>query len=118
MGKQHSTNDGEIQRAGSLRGQNLETWLELYTCYRQKCNANPEENEYGGIYIFEDDASLEAYLASPILKEWAAHPDVSELTHKKYNTLPEFTRNTIKENYIGGDFVEDLAPALEVVESL
>ncbi len=80
--------------------------------------ANPEENEYGGIYIFEDDASLEAYLASPILKEWAAHPDVSELTHKKYNTLPEFTRNTIKENYIGGDFVEDLAPALEVVESL
>ena len=42
--------------------------------------ANPEENEYGGIYIFEDDASLEAYLASPILKEWAAHPDVNELT--------------------------------------
>ena len=30
--------------------------------------ANPEENEYGGVYISEDDASLEAFLASPILK--------------------------------------------------
>ena len=32
--------------------------------------ANPEENGYGGVYIFEDDASLEAFLASPILKEY------------------------------------------------
>ena len=50
--------------------------------------ANPEENEYGGIYIFEDDTSLEAYLASPILKEWAENPDVSELTYKKKFPTP------------------------------
>ena len=80
--------------------------------------ANPEENEYGGIYIFEDDTSLEAYLASPILKEWAENPDVSELTYKKYNTLPEFTKNTINQNYISGDFIKDLDPVLEDVESL
>ena len=79
--------------------------------------ANPEENEYGGIYIFEDDTSLEGYLASPILKEWAGNPDVSELTYKKYNTLPEFTKNTIKQNYISGEFIKDLEPVSELALS-
>jgi hypothetical protein len=70
--------------------------------------ANPEDNEYGGIYLFEDDASLEAFLASPILKEWASNPDVSQLTHKRYNALPDFTKNTIKDNYVTGDIINDL----------
>ena len=77
--------------------------------------ANPEENEYGGVYIFEDDASLEAYLASPILKEWGKNPDVSELTYKKYNTFPDFTRNTINHDYISGGFVKDLEPVGQIV---
>ncbi len=77
--------------------------------------ANPEENEYGGVYIFEDDASLEAFLASPILKEWGEHPDVSEVTYKKYNTFPDFTKNTIKPGYISGDFINDLEPVAQLV---
>ena len=77
--------------------------------------ANPEENEYGGVYIFEDDASLEAFLASPILKEWGANPDVSAMTYKKYNTLPEFTKNTINHDYISGDFIKDLEPVAQLV---
>ena len=72
--------------------------------------ANPEENEYGGVYLFEDDASLEAFLASPLLKEWGEHPDVSELTFSKYRVLPDFTLKTIKQNYISGDLIKDLAP--------
>ena len=72
--------------------------------------ANPEENEYGGVYLFEDAAALEAFLASPILKEWAEHPDVSELKFKKYQVLPDFTQKTIKPNYLSGDFINDLAP--------
>ena len=72
--------------------------------------ANPDENEYGGIYLFEDDESLEAFLASPLLKEWGEHPDVSELTFRKYQVLPDFTLKTIKPNYISGDFINDLAP--------
>ena len=74
--------------------------------------ANPEENEYGGVYLFEDDASLEAFLASPLLKEWGEHPDVSELTFSKYRVLPDFTLKTIKPNYISGDFIKDLAPKI------
>ena len=74
-----------------------------------------DENEYGGVYIFEDDASLEAFLASPILKEWGEHPDVSEVTIKKYNTFPDFTKNTIKPGYISGDFINDLEPVAQLV---
>ena len=72
--------------------------------------ANPDENEYGGVYLFEDDESLEAFLASPLLKEWGEHPDVSELTFRKYQVLPDFTLKTINPNYISGDFINDLAP--------
>ena len=72
--------------------------------------ANPDENEYGGVYLFEDDESLETFLASPLLKEWGEHPDVSELTFRKYQVLPDFTLKTIKPNYISGDFINDLAP--------
>ena len=72
--------------------------------------ANPEENEYGGVYLFEDAPSLEAFLASPLLKEWVEHPDVSELKFKKYQVLPDFTQKTIKPDYISGDFINDLAP--------
>ena len=72
--------------------------------------AIPDENEYGGVYLFEDDESLEAFLASPLLKEWGEHPDVSELTFRKYQVLPDFTLKTIKPNYISGDFINDLAP--------
>ena len=72
--------------------------------------ANPDENEYGGVYLFEDDESLETFLASPLLKEWGEHPDVSELTFRKYQVLPDFTLKTIKPNYISGDFINDLEP--------
>ena len=74
-----------------------------------------DENEYGGVYIFEDDASLEAFLASPILKEWGEHPDVSELTYKKYNAAPDFTKNTITPGYISGEFINDLEPVGQLV---
>ena len=72
--------------------------------------ANPDENEYGGVYLFEDDAALEAFLASPLLKDWGEHPDVSELTYTKYQALPDFTLKTIKPNYVSGDLIKDLAP--------
>ena len=74
-----------------------------------------DENQYGGIYLFEDDASLEAFLASPILKEFSEHPDVSELTYKKYNAAPDFTKNTITPGYISGEFINDLEPVGQLV---
>ena len=72
--------------------------------------ANPDGNEYGGIYFFTNEESLDAFLASPILKEWAGNPDVSDLTYKKYKALPDFTKNTIEENYVTGEIINDLNP--------
>jgi|TARA_B100001093_G_C26393501_1_gene828137 hypothetical protein len=72
--------------------------------------ANTEENEYGGVYLFEDGVALEAFLESPLLKEWGEHPDVSDLKFKKYQVLPDFTQATIKPDYISGNFINDLAP--------
>jgi hypothetical protein len=54
-------------------------------------------------------------LASPILKEFSEHPDVSELTYKKYNAAPDFTKNTITPGYISGEFINDLKPAGQLV---
>ena len=72
--------------------------------------ANPDENEYGGVYLFEDDTALEAFLDSPLLKELGEHPDVSDLTFKKYQALPDFTLGTAKPGYVSGDVIKDLAP--------
>ena len=72
--------------------------------------ANPEENEYGGVYLFENEGALEAFLASPLLKEWGEHPDVSDLTFKKYQALPDLTLATVKPGYVSGDVIKDLAP--------
>lgn len=88
----------------------LKTWSTIPGLGVKLALANPEENEYGGVYLFEDAAALEAFLASPLLKGWGEHPDVSELTFKKYQVLPGFTLKTIKLNYVSGDFIKDLAP--------
>ena len=72
--------------------------------------ANPEENEYGGVYLFENDSALEDFLDSPFLKDWGEHPDVSDLKFKKYQVLPDFTKAMIKPNNLSGDFVNNLSP--------
>ena len=89
----------------------LKTWSTIPGLGVKFALANPEQNEYGGVYLFEDSDSLEAFLDSPLLKEWGEHPDVSELTFKKYQVFPEFTLKTIKQDYLSGDFIKDLAPA-------
>ena len=89
----------------------LKTWSSIPGLGVKFALANPDANEYGGVYLFEDSAALEAFLASPLLTEWGAHPDVSELTYNRYQVFPEFTLKTMKPDYIHGDFIKDLAPA-------
>ena len=89
----------------------LKTWISIPGLGVKFALANPDANEYGGVYLFEDSAALEAFLASPLLTEWGAHPDVSELTYDRYQVFPDFTLKTMKPDYIHGDFIKDLAPA-------
>ena len=88
----------------------LQTWSTIPGLGVKFALANTDENEFGGVYLFEDSDSLEAFLASPLLKDWSEHPDVSELTFKKYQALSDLSLSTIKQGYLSGDFIKDLAP--------
>ena len=88
----------------------LQTWSTIPGLGVKFALANTDENEFGGVYLFEDSESLDAFLASPLLKDWSEHPDVSELTFKRYQTLSDLSLSTIKQDYLSGDFIEDLAP--------
>ena len=43
--------------------------------------------------MFVNDASMETFVASPILREISGHPDVRDLTYRKYNAAPDLTKN-------------------------
>lgn len=49
---------------------------------------NEAESEAGGIYLFEDAASLEAFLGSPLAAQVKAHPAVIEMSAKPFEIMP------------------------------
>jgi len=55
---------------------------------------NEAESEAGGIYLFEDEASLRAYLEGPLAAAVMAHPALSDLTAKQFSVIEECTAVT------------------------
>lgn len=55
---------------------------------------NEEEKEAGGIYLFEDEASLKAYLDSPLAAGVINHPALSEISAKPFDVLTKVTAIT------------------------
>jgi hypothetical protein len=55
---------------------------------------NEEEREGGGVYLFEDDASLQAYLEGPIAAGLGKLSTVSELSVKRFEVLDDLTAVT------------------------
>lgn len=49
---------------------------------------NEAENEAGGIYLFEDASSLEAFLESPLAAQVKSHPAFSEMSAKPFEVMP------------------------------
>jgi hypothetical protein len=49
---------------------------------------NEAESEAGGIYLFEDARSLEAYLESPLAAQVRAHPAFSEMSARPFAIMP------------------------------
>ena len=47
-----------------------------------------------GIYLFEDELSLSAYLEGPLAAAVMAHPALSELNAKVFDSIEEITRIT------------------------
>ena len=50
---------------------------------------NEAEREFGGIYLFDDEASANAYLSGPIVAQLGQHPALSEITAKQFDVLEE-----------------------------
>jgi hypothetical protein len=55
---------------------------------------NPSQRESGGIYLFEDDSSLQAYLAGPIVAGIKSHPALSNLSLKVFDVMLEPSKVT------------------------
>jgi Putative mono-oxygenase ydhR len=52
---------------------------------------NEPDGEAGGIYLFQDEQSLAAYLASPIIRQIKSLPQLREISAKRFETIPELT---------------------------
>jgi hypothetical protein len=50
---------------------------------------NEAERAFGGIYLFDDEASANAYLAGPIVAQLGQHPALSDITAKQFDVLEE-----------------------------
>jgi hypothetical protein len=55
---------------------------------------NEAESEAGGIYLFEDEPSLRAYLEGPLAAAVMSHPALSDLTVKQFDVIEDCTAVT------------------------
>jgi len=52
---------------------------------------NEQEGEAGGIYLFQDKQSLDAYLSGPIIRQIKSLQQLREISAKQFDTVPELT---------------------------
>ena len=55
---------------------------------------NEAEREAGGIYLFESDAAVQSYLASPIMAALKSSPVISNINVKLFDVLESHTAIT------------------------
>lgn len=55
---------------------------------------NETDSEAGGIYLFEDEPSLQAYLEGPLAGAVKAHPALSDMSAKVFDSIEELTEIT------------------------
>ena len=55
---------------------------------------NEKDQEAGGIYLFEDEASLMGFLQGPIVAKVSSSPALSDITVKTFNVIVEQTAIT------------------------
>ncbi len=67
--------------SGDVKGLLWKIWL-----------VNEAEKSSGGIYLFKDEASVEAFLKGEIVAQLKSHPAVSDIEAKVFDILPEHTK--------------------------
>ena len=55
---------------------------------------NDAEGEAGGIYMFENEASLHAFLEGPLAAQVTGHPALSDFSVKQFDVMENLTAIT------------------------
>jgi hypothetical protein len=55
---------------------------------------NEKDREAGGIYFFEDAASVKAYLEGPLAAKVTSHPALSDFSIKQFDVMDDVTKTT------------------------
>ena len=55
---------------------------------------NEAEGEAGGIYLFDDEASVKAFLEGPIVAQVTSHPALSDFSVKQFDVMERATAIT------------------------
>lgn len=55
---------------------------------------NEAESEAGGIYLFNDESSLKAFLEGPLAAQVKSHPAFSDMSAKVFEAMPDVTAIT------------------------
>ncbi|HSM17003.1 MAG TPA: YdhR family protein [Gemmatimonadales bacterium] len=55
---------------------------------------NEAEHEAGGIYMFEDEASVKAFLAGPLAAQVTGHPALSDFSVKQFDVMGDLSAVT------------------------
>lgn len=55
---------------------------------------NEQEHEAGGVYLFDDKDTVQAYLEGPIVSGLKAHPALSEISVKQFDVVEDLTAIT------------------------
>lgn len=74
---------GIADAIGAVEGLRWKVWI-----------INEQEQEAGGIYLFDSADALAAYLAGPIAAGIKAHPALSDISVKQFDILDDVTAIT------------------------
>ena len=55
---------------------------------------NEAEQEAGGIYLFDDEASVKAYLEGPLAAQVTSHPALSDFSVRQFDAMEDVTEIT------------------------
>ncbi len=55
---------------------------------------NADKSEFAGIYLFDDNESIDAYMSGPIIAGVMKHPALSDINAKRFGVIDEFSAIT------------------------
>lgn len=55
---------------------------------------NKTQKEAGGVYLFDSESSLDAYLNGPLAAQVKSHPALADMSVKQFDVMPGVTATT------------------------